>query len=176
MKNIDLTPIFQALILLISSVITIYILPKVKTFLTAKLSAEQRENLKQWVKVAVAAAEQVIKGSGKGKEKKQYVLDFLLSKGITFDTDEVTALIESEVYKLTQGSGYFVAVPEGDTETKVCDYGTYLDEYCGDGNCPTEDTEPSVPDEETESDEADEEYESDTTEADDLFSMRNTCK
>ncbi len=123
MKNIDLTPIFQALILLVSSIITLYILPKVKAFLAEKLSTEQRENLKQWVKVAVAAAEQLIKGSGKGEEKKQYVLDFLLSKGITFDTDEVTALIESEVYELTQGSGYIPATSdepttEGDTTEK----------------------------------------------------------
>ncbi len=146
MKNIDLTPIFQALILLISSVITIYILPKVKAVLTEKLSAEQRENLKKWVRVAVAAAEQLY-GSKKGQEKKQYVIDFLYSKGIVFDVAEVEALIESEVYKLTQGSGYFVSVPEGDTDNKI--------------------TDPSVPEEETESDEA---------EAEDLFSVRNTCE
>ena len=100
MKNIDLTPIFQALILLISSVITIYILPKVKAVLSEKLSAEQRENLKKWVKIAVAAAEQLY-GSKTGQQKKEYVVSFLLSKGIVFDVDEVTALIESEVYKLT---------------------------------------------------------------------------
>ena len=36
-----------------------------------------------------------------GKQKKEYVVAFLLSKGIVADIDEVTALIESEVYKLT---------------------------------------------------------------------------
>lgn len=146
MKSIDLTAIIQAFILLISSVITVYILPKVKLYLTEKLSAEQRENLKKWVRVAVAAAEQLY-GSKKGQEKKDYVVSFLLSKGLVFNIDEVTALIESEVYKLTQGSGYFVAVPEGDTGTEVCDYGTYLDKYCGDGTVPTEDSEPPAPDE-----------------------------
>ena len=162
MKYIDLTPIFQALILLISSIITIYIVPKVKSYLAAKLTAEQRENLKQWVKVAVAAAEQLIKGSGKGEEKKQYVMSFLLSKGITFDTEEVTALIESEVYKLTQGSGYFVAVPEDDSVLTGDN----------DNNC----TKSPVPDEETEPDEADEECQPDTDETDNLFSVRNTCE
>lgn len=148
MKNIDLTPIFQALILLISSVITIYILPKVKAVLTEKLSAEQRENLKKWVRVAVAAAEQLY-GSKKGQEKKDYVVSFLLSKGLVFNIDEVTALIESEVYKLTQGSGYFVDVPEGGMdvpEDNICNTepAEVLDEYRGDGNGYSEDTEPSV--------------------------------
>lgn len=132
MKNIDLTPIFQALILLISSVITIYILPKVKAVLTEKLSAEQRENLKKWVRVAVAAAEQLY-GGKTGKEKKDYVVSFLLSKGLVFNIDEVTALIESEVYKLTQGSGYFLTVPENvKTDT------------------PEDNTEDTAPDEESE--------------------------
>ncbi len=166
MKSIDLTPIIQALIALFSAIISIYILPKVKSYLAAKLTAEQRENLRQWVKVGVAAAEQLY-GSKTGKEKKEYVVSFLLSKGIVFDIDEVTALIESEVYKLTQGSGYFVAVPEGDSETKVCDQGAYRDENCGDGNCPAEDADSPVPDEEAESD---------TSETDNLFSVRNTCE
>jgi hypothetical protein len=152
MKNIDLTPIFQALILLISSVITIYILPKVKVFLTAKLSSEQMENLKKWVKVAVAAAEQLY-GSKKGQEKKEYVVSFLLSKGLVFDVDEVTALIESEVYKLTQGKNYIFAetMPEDDIDNE----GTDLFDMCE-----------AVPiEEESEPDTADEECESDTVEA-----------
>ena len=49
---------------------------------------------------AVKAAEQLY-GSKTGLQKKEYVVAFLLSKGIVFDVDEVTALIESEVYKLT---------------------------------------------------------------------------
>lgn len=160
-KNIDLTPIIEALIALISAVITIFILPKVTTYLKEKLTAEQREKLKQYVQIAVAAAEQIY-GSKKGKEKKDYVVSFLLSKGLVFDIDEVTALIESEVYKLTQGSGYFVAVPEDDPVLTGNN----------DNNC----TEPSVPDEDTESDEADEECQPDTAEADNLFSVRNTCE
>ena len=103
MKNIDFTPIIEALIALLSAIITLVIIPKVRSYLAAKLSAEQRENLKQWVKVAVAAAEQLY-GSKTGLEKKDYVVSFLLSKGIVFDIDEVTALIESEVYKIKQNA------------------------------------------------------------------------
>ncbi len=144
MKSIDLTAIIQAILTLMSTVITIYILPKVKTYLAAKLSAEQRENLKQWVKVAVAAAEQRY-GSKTGSKKKDYVVSFLLSKGIVFDIDEVTALIESEVYKLSQGSGYFVTVPEEDTDVPgVPD----INDSCE----PAEESEPDTADEECESD------------------------
>ncbi len=133
MKNTDFTPIIEAFIAIVSAFITLFILPKLRTYLAEKLSAEQREKLKQYVKIAVAAAEQMIKGSGKGEEKKKYVLDFLRSKGITFDVDEVTALIESEVYKLTQGSGYFLTVPEN-IKTDI----------------PEDDTEDTAPDEESE--------------------------
>lgn len=142
-NNIDLTPIIEALIALISAIITIFILPKVTTYLKEKLSAEQREKLRQWVKIGVAAAEQIY-GSKTGQQKKEYVLSFLLSKGITFDADEVTALIESEVYKLTQGSGYFVAVPEGDPLPSVTDT-AYTAE---------DDTDETAPDEESENETA----------------------
>ena len=100
MKNIDLTPIIEALIALISSLITVFVIPKLTKYLKEKLSAEQMSSLREWVKVAVTAAEQLY-GSKTGQQKKEYVVSFLLSKGIVVNVDEVTALIESEVYKLT---------------------------------------------------------------------------
>jgi uncharacterized membrane protein len=100
MKNIDLTPVIEALITLISALITLFVIPKLTQYLREKLTAEQMTALKQWVKIAVTAAEQLY-GSKTGQQKKEYVVSFLLSKGIVFDVDEVTALIESEVYKLT---------------------------------------------------------------------------
>lgn len=100
MKNIDLTPVIEALITLISALITLFVIPKLTQYLREKLTAEQMTALKQWVKIAVTAAEQLY-GSKTGQQKKEYVVSFLLSKGIVFDVDEATALIESEVYKLT---------------------------------------------------------------------------
>ncbi|MBQ3137819.1 MAG: holin [Clostridia bacterium] len=100
MKNIDLTPLIEAFIALISAVFTLFVLPELTRLLKRKLSAEQMSSLREWVKIAVAAAEQLY-GSKTGQQKKEYVVSFLLSKGIVFDVDEVTALIESEVYKLT---------------------------------------------------------------------------
>lgn len=51
----------------------------------------------------MTAAEQIY-GTKAGQKKKEYVVKFLLSKGIVFDVDEVSALIESEVYKLKEAT------------------------------------------------------------------------
>ena len=97
MNNIDYTEIIEIIITLVSVLITTFLVP----FLKRKLSAEKLDELKKWVRVAVTAAEQLY-GSKTGQQKKEYVVAFLLSKGIVVDVDEVTALIESEVYKLTE--------------------------------------------------------------------------
>ena len=95
--KIDLTLIIEAALMLLSAVLTAFVLP----VLRQRLSAEQTERLREWVRVGVAAAEQLF-GSKTGQQKKDYVLSFLLSKGLVVDVDEVTAMIESEVYRLSQ--------------------------------------------------------------------------
>lgn len=93
----DITVIIEAAIALISAVVTCFLIPLVKS----RLSADKKEKLEFWIKTAVKAAEQIFKNIDKaGTQKKDYVVNFLLSKGLVFDIDEVTALIESEVYKL----------------------------------------------------------------------------
>ena len=96
MKEIDFTPIFEAIITIISLLVTSFLIPYIKQ----RLSVEKYEDLKKWVNVGVKAAEQIY-GGKTGQDKKEYVVSFLKSKGITFDINEVSALIESEVYKLT---------------------------------------------------------------------------
>ena len=96
--NIDYTELLQAVIALLATLITTFVIPLIRK----KLSAEKTEELKKWVGVAVKAAEQLY-GSKTGQQKKDYVVAFLLSKGIVFDTEEVNAMIEAEVYKLSQG-------------------------------------------------------------------------
>ena len=96
MNNIDYTALIQAIITLISLIITGFLIP----FLKKKLSNEKLDELKKWVRIAVSAAEQLY-GSKTGQQKKEFVVAFLLSKGIVFDVEEVNAMIESEVYKLT---------------------------------------------------------------------------
>ena len=98
MNNIDYTELMQAIITLVSVLITTFLIP----FLKKKLSAERLEELKKWVSIAVKAAEQLY-GSKTGQQKKEFVISFLIDKGIVFDAAEVATMIEAEVYKLTQG-------------------------------------------------------------------------
>lgn len=99
--NIDLTPIIQAFIALIATIITVFVIPKITKLLQEKLTSEQRKQLSELVAIAVSAAEQLF-GSKAGTQKKEYVVSFLLSKGIVFDVDEVNAMIESEVFKMSE--------------------------------------------------------------------------
>ncbi len=93
----DITTILEVAITLLSAVLTGFLIP----FVRSRLSAEKKERLEFWIKTAVKAAEQIFKNSEKaGIKKKDWVVQFLLSKGLVFDVDEVTALIESEVYRL----------------------------------------------------------------------------
>lgn len=88
--NFDITTIIQAVIALAAAVITTFIVPWIKS----KTTAEQRTRLTAWVKIAVAAAEQIYKGSSRGEEKKQYVIDFLNKNGISFNEDIVNAAVK----------------------------------------------------------------------------------
>lgn len=94
--TIDITTIVNAVIALIAAVISVFVIPWIKS----RTTSQQREELIAWVKIAVAAAEQMYKGSGRGAEKKQYVLDFLESNGFTIDDDSVNAAIEAAVKQL----------------------------------------------------------------------------
>ncbi len=95
--NFDITDIIECVIALVSAVVSAFLIPYLKT----QLSENKQARLIFWVRTAVKAAEQLF-GSKTGQQKKEYVVAFLLSKGIVVDVDEVTALIESEVYKLTE--------------------------------------------------------------------------
>lgn len=95
---VDLTPIITAVLTLIISLISAFLIPYIK----AKTSDEQFNTIKLWVQVAVQAAEMLYVGSGRGEEKKKYVVDFLNSKGFTLNTEEIDNLIESAVLELKQ--------------------------------------------------------------------------
>lgn len=95
---VDLTPILEAVIALTCAIVTAFLIPWIKE----KLGAEKFSTLQKWVIVAVEAAEKLYQGSGRGDEKKAYVLDFLSSKGFTVDSEKLDALIESAVYGLTE--------------------------------------------------------------------------
>lgn len=92
----ELTEVFEALIALAVALVTYVLVPLIK----AKLTDVQFNALKKWVKIAVECAEQIFKETGKGKEKKAYVVEFLKSKGIEYTEEELDALIESAVLEL----------------------------------------------------------------------------
>jgi LL-H family phage holin len=94
----DLTPILNAIITLIVSIITVFVIP----WLKEKIEAEQLEKYKEWVTIAVRAAEQIYKGTGRGAEKKEYVMSFLQSKGLAVDMDSIENMIEAAVLELNK--------------------------------------------------------------------------
>ena len=95
----DLTAIFEAILALVAAIVSCILIPYIKS----KTTAEQQAQINSWVKIAVTAAEQIYTGSGRGKEKKEYVLAFLAEHGFTVDADRIDALIEAAVYKMKSG-------------------------------------------------------------------------
>lgn len=98
MNNINLIPIITALFGLIGAVITYYVIPVLK----GRISAEQWSEIVKWVKIAVAAAEQMKAAGIITVPKKDYVLSFLKGKGITITDEELDALIEAEVFEINK--------------------------------------------------------------------------
>jgi hypothetical protein len=106
----DITPIIEAVIALAGVVVSCVLIPYIKS----KTTAEQQKEINAWVKIAVSAAEQIYVGSGRGEEKKAYVIKWLREHGITVDEAKLDALIEAAVYELTNGEGLIIV--EGATE------------------------------------------------------------
>ena len=93
---IDLTPIINAVIMLIAAVISVFLVPLIKQ----KVEAAKVNQIYGWVTIAVEAAEQIYRESGMGEKKKEYVMEFLSKKGYTLDLDSIDAMIESAVLSL----------------------------------------------------------------------------
>lgn len=94
----NITTIIEAVIGLAAALFAVFAAP----YIRSQTTAAQREELLAWIKIAVTAAEQIYNGSGKGAEKKAYVLEWLENLGFTVDTEEIDAMIESAVYALKQ--------------------------------------------------------------------------
>ena len=94
----DITPILQAFVSLLAAFVAVFFIPWIRS----KTTAEQRKEIADWVKIAVAAAEQLYQGSGRGEEKKQYVLEWLYGNGLAVDESQLDAMIEAAVYELSK--------------------------------------------------------------------------
>ena len=98
--TIDLTPLLEALLLLLAMLALRYVLPWVRENTTAK----QREDLLKWVDIAVAAAQQLFHQAD-GKIRLEYALDVLKGKGFDIDDMAVRDAVEAAVLKLHPGLG-----------------------------------------------------------------------
>ena len=94
----DLTDVVSAIITLIVALLTTFLIP----YLRKKLKEEDFNTIKMWVEIAVKAAEMIFVGTNRGAEKKQYVMDFLKTKGFNLDEESVNNLIESAVQELNE--------------------------------------------------------------------------
>ena len=92
----DYTTLFEGILTVLFALVTLYVIPWIKS----KVTAEELADIIKWVKIAVQAAEMIYKESGMGKAKKDYVLTFLADKGIKYDEKQIDSLIESAVLEL----------------------------------------------------------------------------
>lgn len=101
----DITIIIETVFALIAAIVTAIVIPYIKS----RTTAQQQAQINAWVRIAVSAAEQIYVGSGRGEEKKAYVISWLREHGVTVDESKLDAMIEAAVYDLKSG---FIAVGE----------------------------------------------------------------
>lgn len=96
----DITQILLGIIILLGGLISVFVIPYVKTH----VSVEQLTLLSGIAQTVVYAAEKIF-GAKMGKDKLAYALDLakklLASKKLSFDEDVIRAAIESQVQQLT---------------------------------------------------------------------------
>lgn len=97
---VDLTAIINAVIALVMALVSAFLIPWIKS----KTTEKQRQIMLTVAETAVKAAEQMYKGSGRGAEKKAYVLQYMNDHGYTADLAAIEAAVEAEVLKLNIAS------------------------------------------------------------------------
>lgn len=91
--------IIKLLVMAMAFISTTYLIP----FLRDKVGAEKLANIEKWTKFAVLKAQQVMWAES-GKEKKQYVMEFLRqivdTYGLYLTSEQIDILIESAVKQM----------------------------------------------------------------------------
>lgn len=94
---IDVTPIIETVIALITMIITAFVVPWIKS----KVSASKWDNLCTYAEVFVKSAEMLYKGTRLGKDKKKYVTEKLTElaskQRLKFSPEAIEAAIEAAV-------------------------------------------------------------------------------
>ena len=86
--QIDLMPLFQAVIALLASIVTAKLVPWIKQ----RTTADQQAKINSVTRTLVFADEQLY-GSGKGEEKLWYVKSKLAEKGYSVDLDAIESAV-----------------------------------------------------------------------------------
>lgn len=93
--NVDVTEIVVAVIGLIGAILTGWAIP----YLKSKTTKDKWSMVISWAKTFVQAAEVLYDGSGRGEEKREYVLAKLREKckehNISYNEEEIRATLES---------------------------------------------------------------------------------
>lgn len=92
---IDLTPIINVLILVVATLVSVYLVPWIKS----KKTAEQTKDLMAWARIAVAAAQQLYYQLD-GEARLDHALSVMNEAGFDVDTIEVRNAIEAAVLEL----------------------------------------------------------------------------
>lgn len=92
--------IIKLLVIIGITLIVRYGVPLIKQW----MKSSEMEGLMKWVDIAVAAAEQTIKQSGAGAEKKaivtQFLKEILTAKNISISDEQLHNLIEAAVFAM----------------------------------------------------------------------------
>ena len=107
MTNIDITPIIEAVIGLIITIISVIVIPKFKIWISNNLSEKQIEIAKIIIQSCVQAAEQIYANSEKaGSSKKKFVMEYAKNKlaeiGLTINDKELEVYLEQAVLELKE--------------------------------------------------------------------------
>ncbi len=105
---IDLTPLMQAIIALAAALITMYLIPWIKS----RTTVEQQAHIRTAVQVAVYAAEKAY-GAGHGDEKLAYAEKVLAGYNVKLDTRQLRALIDAQIKEMEQAEA--LVLIEGET-------------------------------------------------------------
>lgn len=91
--NDGMVKIILALIGLLGTLLTYFLIPYLKT----KTTKEQRDDLAFWLGVAMTSAEYMFDIPKAGIEKKDYVMKFIKSKGIKVKDEALSMLIDTVI-------------------------------------------------------------------------------
>lgn len=94
---VDITPIIEIVITLLGTIITLIVVP----WLKSKLDSNQWKNLNEYASVFVKCAEMIFKGTNLGKDKKKWVIEKLTAIAeehhLKFSPDAIESAIENAV-------------------------------------------------------------------------------